>query len=138
MSPYSYLAATQLEGVARRTGALVTWVPVHLPGIMRATGNHGPIEVPAKAEHTFKDLADWARHYGLPAITLPHELPFRAVTCNRLCIAAGDKCAALALRLFQKIWAEGCDPNDVSVQRAALTDVGLDADACLARGDSEE
>jgi 2-hydroxychromene-2-carboxylate isomerase len=137
MSPYSYLAATQIEGLAARTCAALTWLPVHLPGIMRATGNHGPMEVPAKGEYTFKDLRDWTAHYGLPPVKLPQEFPFRAVTANRLCLAAGERCAALARNLFHKIWAEGRDPNDEAVQRAALSEVGLDVEACLQRANSD-
>ena len=138
MSPYSYLAATRLPGLAQRTGATVTWVPVYLPGVMRAVGNRGPTEVAPKGVYTFKDINDWASHYGLPAIWLPDEFPFQAAAANRLCIAAGEKGPALALVLFRKIWAERRDASDQAMQREALTEVGLDAAALLERGQSEE
>ncbi len=140
MSPYSYLAATQLDGLAQRTGASVTWVPVYLPGIMRAVGNRGPTEVIPKGIYTFKDVNDWAKHYGLPEIWLPDEFPFQAAAANRLCLAADEhgKGPHLALALFKKIWAERKNANDESTLRDALAGTGLDVTALLARAQSEE
>jgi len=140
MSPYSYLAATQLHGLAQRTSATITWVPVYLPGVMRATGNRGPTEVVPKGIYLFKDINDWAKHYGLPEIWLPDEFPFQAAAGNRLVLAAEEQGRGkeLALALFKKIWAQRKNANDESTWRDALGEVGLDADATIARSQSEE
>jgi 2-hydroxychromene-2-carboxylate isomerase len=140
MSPYSYLAATQLTAVGERTGAAVKWVPVYLPGIMRATGNRGPTAVPPKAVYTFKDVNDWARHYGLPPIELPDDFPFQAAAADRLCLVADEqgKGAAFALAMFRQIWAARCNANDPAVMESALKEAGLDPPTALARGRSDE
>lgn len=140
MSPYSYLAATRLHDLSARTKASVKWVPVYLPGIMRAVGNRGPTEVAPKGVYTFKDINDWAKHYGLPEILLPDEFPFQAAQGLRLCLAAEEqgRCSELALALFKKIWAERRNVNDEATQREALEEVGLDAEKMLARGQTEE
>ncbi|MBL8949259.1 MAG: 2-hydroxychromene-2-carboxylate isomerase [Myxococcaceae bacterium] len=140
MSPYSYLAATQIPGLAQRTSASVTWVPVYLPGVMRATGNRGPTDVAPKAIYTFKDLNDWARHYGLPQIVLPDEFPFQAAAGDRLVLAAAEagKGPELALALYRKIWAERQNANDDATLRDAVTEVGLDPAVLMPRAQSDE
>jgi 2-hydroxychromene-2-carboxylate isomerase len=93
-----------------------------------------------KGIYSFKDINDWAKHYGLPEIWLPDEFPFQAAVANRLCLAAGEqgKLSELALALFTKIWAERRNANDESTWRDAVAAVGLDAAALIARGQSEE
>ena len=49
-SSYSYLAATQMEGVAERTKVPVRWRPFLLGGVFKATGNDMPARLPAKAK----------------------------------------------------------------------------------------
>ena len=115
-------------------------MPVYLPGIMRATGNRGPAELPPKAAWLFKDLNLWAKQYGLPEILLPDEFPFQAAQGDRLCLVADEhgKLSQLALALFRKIWAERRNANDPAMLREALAEVGLDVEKALERGQSEE
>ncbi|MFQ5458670.1 MAG: DsbA family protein, partial [Myxococcota bacterium] len=44
ISPYTYLAATQIEALAERTGATLVYRPVFLGGIFKETGNHPPVD----------------------------------------------------------------------------------------------
>ncbi len=140
MSPYSYLAATRLGEVARRAGAAVRWRPVYLPGVMRATGNHGPTEVAAKAIYVLKDLNDWAKLLGLPPVVLPEPFPFVAAQADRLGLLVDDagKLADFAPRLFRRIWADGADCNQAEVLAGALADVGLEAGPLLERARTQE
>jgi 2-hydroxychromene-2-carboxylate isomerase len=46
-SPTTYLAWTQLPKIAKRNDAAVTYTPVLLGGIFKATGNSSPVTVPA-------------------------------------------------------------------------------------------
>src|ERR1700693_6570487 len=41
-SPYSYLAATQLAGIEKRTGAKARLLPITLGGLRKATGHQLP------------------------------------------------------------------------------------------------
>jgi 2-hydroxychromene-2-carboxylate isomerase len=139
MSPYSYLAASQLEGLEKRTGATVNWWPIFLPGLMKAVGNKGPIEVPFKAVYALKDLNDWATHYGLPEIQVPEDFPFHAVTAQRVFVAAAEqgKGAAFALAMYRLIWHDRLAANDEAVLTRALDAVGLDPKATLERAKSD-
>src|SRR5581483_2130920 len=140
MSPYAYLAATQLEAVGRRTGATFNWFPIYLPGLMKAVGNKGPLEVPFKALYAMKDVNDWAKHYGLPELQIPSDFPFTAVIAQRAFIAAAErgKGPAFALAMYRSIWAEGKSPRDEAVIASALSEAGLDVAACLERSKNEE
>src|SRR5262245_59066432 len=64
-SPASYLAWTQLPGIAKEAGARIDWKPMLLGGVFKATGNHSPATVKAKGEWMFGDLARWAKRYGV-------------------------------------------------------------------------
>jgi 2-hydroxychromene-2-carboxylate isomerase len=45
-SPYSYLAATQIEGLEKRTGAPVLWRPFAVGFVFKETGNAMADELP--------------------------------------------------------------------------------------------
>jgi 2-hydroxychromene-2-carboxylate isomerase len=142
MSPYSYLASTQLEGVVQRTGAALKLKPLYLPGVMRATGNKSPIETPSKAMYTLKDLNDWAKHYRIPEIILPDVFPFAAAQADRVGIAVADAAPhqqlAFTVALFKKIWVERLDANAESTIAPVLTALELDAAAIIARAQTDE
>ena len=140
MSPYSYLAATQLTALSERTGATVRWRPLYLPGVLKATGNAGPTTVMTKALYMFKDLNDWAKHYGLPPVMIPSNFPFISALADRCALVAEDhgKIVPYTLRRFKRIWAEQGDCNDVAVLSAVLTEVGLDAAATIAAAGTDE
>lgn len=133
MSPYSYLAATRIEAMVAAVGATVTWRPCFLPGLMKATGNRGPAEIPAKALYVLKDVNDWAEHLGLPPVILPDTFPFLATQANRCALVANDegKGAVFARAMFDAIWRDRRDPNDPAVLAEVLTQVGLDATKVL-------
>ena len=63
-SPTSYLAWTQVPGIAERTGADVLWRPILLGGVFKATGNSAPGTVPAKARYLGPDLARFAKRFA--------------------------------------------------------------------------
>ena len=65
-SPYSYLAAPQLDAIANRHGATIAWKPLVLAAVFKAQGNVMPAVCVPKAQYMVKDLARWAEHYGVP------------------------------------------------------------------------
>src|SRR5262245_21998864 len=67
--PWTYLAFHKIEVLAAETGAELVWKPILVGGVFNAV-NRGVYEAranpaPARAKYHAKDLADWARHYGL-------------------------------------------------------------------------
>ena len=55
-SPYSYLANTQVEAIAKRTGAELVRKPMLLGGVFKSTGNSSPAEQPQKSKWSAFDM----------------------------------------------------------------------------------
>jgi 2-hydroxychromene-2-carboxylate isomerase len=127
-SPYSYLADTQVEAIARRTGAALARKPMLLGGVFKATGNSSPAEQPAKARWSAFDMPMWARYYGVPFQRNPH------FPVNTLALMRGAAAAQLDglfdryhPAMFRAMWVEGRNLNDAKEVAAVLTAAGLDA-----------
>lgn len=140
-SSYSYLAATQMEALAARTGVPVRWRPFLLGGVFKATGNDMPARLPAKAKWMLQDMALWARDYDVP-FRMPSRFPLITLRTQRALAAAerltGAALPAFALALFRGYW---CDDQDITtdpVISAAARAAGLDADAIIAAIDAPE
>ena len=65
-SPYSYLADTQVEAIAKRAGASLVRRPMLLGGVFKATGNASPMAIKQKSDWAGNDLPLRARHYKVP------------------------------------------------------------------------
>ncbi|HEX5064190.1 MAG TPA: 2-hydroxychromene-2-carboxylate isomerase [Kofleriaceae bacterium] len=141
-SSYSYLAATQMEGLAARSGVPVRWRPFLLGGVFKATGNDMPARLPAKARWMMQDMALWAQHYGI-AFRVPSRFPLITLRTQRALTAAeriaGQRAIpSFALALFRAYWTEDQDITTDPVISAAARSAGLDADAIIAAIDAPE
>src|SRR3970040_308769 len=86
VSPWSYLAWTQIEKVAERQQANLQYRPFLLGGVFKATHNQSPMSVPAKGAHMLIDLKRWAERYGVP-FNMPGTLPVSSLLAMR-CLTA--------------------------------------------------
>jgi 2-hydroxychromene-2-carboxylate isomerase len=115
VSPYSYIAATQMAQFEGK--ADVVWRPVLLGGIFKATGNSGPaFTVAAKAPYMFKDLQRLSRYHQI-ALKMPANFPANTVTVQRVLCAASDSrtCKALTLKLYDAYWGQGKDITNLEL-----------------------
>lgn len=138
-SPYTYLAATQLESLARETGAAVVWRPFLLGKVFEARKMSLPAAIPQKAAYMFKDLARWAQIYRVP-VTMPKVFPVHSLAASRCAIAAsklGHEAKA-GLAILKAYWGEGQDISQTEVLSAALSQAGLDAAAILAKAQEQD
>lgn len=127
VSPTTYLAWTQLPGLAQRTGVTIQYRPFLLGAVMKAAGNTSPITVPAKLRWMLRDIERYAQHYGVPYVTNPH-FPFNSMPLLRGAISyqmAGAFDGYVAT-IFQALWARGLNLGDEEVLRAVLVDGGFD------------
>ncbi len=133
VSPYSYLASTRVEEVARRAGATLRLRPFLLGGVFKATGNHAPLETPAKLRHMHLDLARWSRRLGVP-LNFPVAHPFPTVLALRAALAAEaqGKLAPFTHAVFRAAWVDGRDVSSADVLAALAAGVGLDGPALIA------
>ena len=132
--PYAYLASTQVEALAARTGARLAWRPMLLGGVFAAVNtpqNLMNVLSPAKAAHNGNDMHRWAELFGVPLV-MPPEHPMRTVEALRATVACGID-PRVVHGIYRAYWVEGRQPSDEATLRDVLGRAGHDADAVLAR-----
>src|SRR3984957_21159222 len=108
-SPWTYLAFTKIEEVAKRHGANLIWKPILVGGLFNTVNpsvyesRERPVKV--KARYYGKDLQDWANLYKLK-ITDPSALaifPVNSVKAMRGAFVALEhgKISAYSRRVFE-------------------------------------
>jgi len=134
-SPTTYLAHTQLPGIAADTGAQLDYKPMLLGGVFKATGNQSPVTLPAKARWMLHDLERHARRYGVPYVHNPH-FPINTLPLMRAAIGLQmhqpESFQRYVDTVFHAMWAEPVNLGDAGVLARVLTDAGFDAPALLA------
>jgi 2-hydroxychromene-2-carboxylate isomerase len=137
-SPWTYLAFHRIEDLARDTGAELRWRPFLVGGVFNSV-NPSVYEarkapVPAKARYYGKDLADWARLYGL-RIGMPPVFPVNSVKAMRGAFVAEEhgRLPAYARAVFEAYWGELRDISEDAVLEDVASRTGLDAGELLAK-----
>src|SRR4051812_14938048 len=108
LSPYAYLAWTQIHRIAEKHGAEVEPIPVLFAGLLQHHGTKGPAEIPAKRSYLFKDILRLAHAFGVP-IAPPATHPFNPLLplrASSLDLDAGVR-RRLIDGLYAATWAEG-------------------------------
>jgi 2-hydroxychromene-2-carboxylate isomerase len=132
-SPFSYLADSQLKGLAERTGARMIYRPMLLGGVFKETGNSSPITIEAKRKYSNIDLERWAKHYGVPALHNAY-FPINTIRLMRGAIAAErlGVFPAYHRAIYDAFWRDGLNLGDAAVVREVLERAGLDAERIAA------
>jgi 2-hydroxychromene-2-carboxylate isomerase len=130
--PYAYLASTQVEALAERTGARLVYRPMLLGGVFAANGTPQKLFAtlsPAKAAHNARDLERWGQLFGVE-LAMPAAHPMRTVEALRATAAVGVD-PRVVRAFYRAYWAQGRGPSEESVLREVLGEAGHDADAVL-------
>lgn len=138
-SPYTYLAAMRIEGLARAAGVDVRWQPFLLGPIFAAAGwSTSPFEVyPDKGRYMWRDVAREADALGV-ALRRPSQFPRNSVAAARVALLGVERGwgpafirAALAAN-----FAEDRDLADAAVVDELLAGLGLDGPTVRAEAES--
>jgi 2-hydroxychromene-2-carboxylate isomerase len=139
-SPFAYLASTQVEPLAQRTGATLRYRPFLLGALFKAVGTP---DVPLfsmpepKRRHAGQDMYRWADHYGVP-LRFPTRFPMNTVKPLRMVLQLPDEQKSrLIAPIYRATWADDRDINDDAVLTAIANEAGLDGPALVA-GTREE
>ena len=139
-STYSYTAAMRIGGLAQAKGVAVHWRPFLLGPIFKAQGwTTSPFNVyPDKGRYMWRDLQRICDALHLPFVR-PEVFPQNALLPARVALmglAQGwgeDFCRAVYTAEF----GDGRNIGDQAVIADILTALGLDAEASLARAQSD-
>lgn len=130
-SPYSYLAAVQMDGLAAETGLPVVWRPILLGGVFKGSGNQAPISVPSRGPYLARDLLRCSEQLGVP-FRMPSRFPLNTLQPMRyLCGAPEAELKEATLRLFRAYWFDDMDISSPEVL------AGLFGAAAVARASDE-
>jgi 2-hydroxychromene-2-carboxylate isomerase len=141
VSPYTYLAQTQLAALKERTGARVRLWPMHLLNLMKQVGNVPTTVICGnKLKYATQDIARWVSRYGVPFQFNPHVFSGDPTLALKGALVAQKQGLENAYNraLFDAFWSEGLDVNDRAVLARRIDAAGLDGKALLETADTAE
>lgn len=133
-SPWTYLAFHAVQPIAAEFGVAVEWKPVLVGGVFNAVNDtvyqNRANPNPRKAGYMLKDLADWARLYGLRIGMPPSVFPVNSVKCMRGAFVAMERgrLVPYATAVFEAYWGEDRDISRDETIVKILGRVGIDRD----------
>jgi 2-hydroxychromene-2-carboxylate isomerase len=135
VSPFAYLQSERLASLPSLVG--IRYRPVLFAGLLGASGQKGPAEIPAKRAFTYRFCLWQATRLGIP-LKFPPEHPFNPLPLLRLAIACESSPEAVH-RIFRFVWRDGRLP-DLPIEWAELIALlGVpDADARIATTEVKE
>lgn len=139
ISPYAYIAWTQVHELAARNACAVEPVPILFAALLDAHGHKGPAEIPPKRVYVFKHVLRTAHRLGL-SLSPPPGHPFNPLLALR--VASLPMPAAtrrdLIDRLFAATWGGGPGVEDPAVVARIAGEVGLDGAAAVEEASTAE
>lgn len=138
-SPYGYFASERIEALAAKHGRQVTWRPMLLGVVFKATGASPLTQVPIKGDYAKRDMARSARFHGIDDYRLPSRFPIPTQAAARIVIALRERDPALAARvahaLYRAYFARDIDISDPDTAARIAGEAGADATAMRAAVD---
>ncbi len=131
-SPYTYIAATQIDALATRHGYAVTWRPFLIGATFKVTGRKAPVQYPLVDDYVINDAQRSARLLGLK-FTFPVKFPILAVKPSRLFYFLADRdgdqlaAKAFALKVFQAYFVDQQDITRNDVLAKLIDEWGIDS-----------
>jgi 2-hydroxychromene-2-carboxylate isomerase len=141
VSPYSYLANTQLPALARQHGAEIVYKPFRLLELMKLVGNRPTtIECQNKLRYAGADLGRWAKRYGVGVHQNPHLRKVDTAQLLRGALIAADdgQAAPYVAAVFGGLWNGERDLGQTTEVIALLNRAGLDGVKLLDRAASAD
>jgi len=147
-SPWTYLAFHAVQPLAKELAVEIAWKPILVGGVFNAVNqtvyDSRSRPNPLKQTYMLKDLAAWAKLYGLALRFPPTVFPVNSVKAMRGAFVALDegKLVPYATAAFEAYWGSDLDISREAVlaEIAATAGIerqrffaGIETDACKAR-----
>jgi 2-hydroxychromene-2-carboxylate isomerase len=140
-SSYSYLAVMRAQAAADAAGVSLHWRPFLLGPVFLSLGwNDSPFNIyPPKGRYMWRDMQRLCDRYGF-AFRLPSRFPRNGVLAARVARLGqeADWIGPFSRATMQANFGEDRDIGTPEVIHDILLDLGLDADALIARALTEE
>ena len=107
LSPYSYLACTQLPRFTEQLGVSFNAIPISIIDVMKEVGNTPTTVVcAAKGRYAFADLRRWAVRYGVPINPNPNftEIDARKLLLGAVAAQEVGEGEAYRKAVFEGVW----------------------------------
>lgn len=126
ISPYAYVAWTQIGELATRHNFELKPTPVLFAGLLNAQGNLGPAEIPAKRLYVFRNAQRLAQDFGLP-FCCPPTHPFNPLLPLRISGAIEEPAlqAKIISTFFDAVWGQGNAIDTPDAVRRVLSEAGF-------------
>jgi 2-hydroxychromene-2-carboxylate isomerase len=125
ISPYAYLASTQLPALSTRLDIPVLWQPVNLPRLIKLSGNTPPTTVRNKAKYLMRDLKCWSQHLDVPfRLIKPGNFDSRAALAACQGLQDADR-ETFSTAIFKSLWADRINYQDEDWLNTATSSAGL-------------
>lgn len=138
-STYSYLSVLRAEALAEREGVMLNWRPFSVRTLMREQNNSPFVGKPLKMAYMWRDIERRAQQLRLP-FSGPPPYPIDAdELANRVATLAAIEgwCPEFSQAAYRLWFWRKQDPGDAATLGELLSDLGHDAEAVLARANSE-
>lgn len=123
-SPYSYLAYYRLLQMQKQQNFKLIYKPILLGGVLKATGNRSPIDVPVKAAYSMQDMQRWAEYYNIPMRMNPN-FPVNTLSLMRILTGVQmfyiEKFEQVLKLLFDGMFAIPKNLNEPAILAEVLT-----------------
>lgn len=129
LSPYTYLAHTQLAGLIERTGAKIEYVPVDVLDVMKQVNNTPTtLQSAVKGQYAFKDIGRWAERYQVPFSRNPYFGKFDPTLAHQAAIVASDRGYVQTYNqaLFDAVWVKGVNLGEIDIFQDYLKASGIE------------
>lgn len=130
ISPYVHLAFERLPEALMGHSVQVRYRPVLFAAMLKANGQLGPAEIPAKRDWTYRQVSWLAHHHGV-TLAMPAAHPFNPLPLLRLGLATatddapGETNRYVTEQLLRHVWHGGqdaADPARLAALQARLQD----------------
>jgi 2-hydroxychromene-2-carboxylate isomerase len=141
VSPYTYLARTQLDGIAARTGARFKMWPMHILNLMKIVGNTPTTVVCSnKRKYAGQDIGRWCARYQVPLKLNPHLMKADHSLTLKGALVAREMNLEERYNgaMFSAFWTDAVNINDRSELVRHLEAAGLEGGAILKKAEETE
>ena len=139
LSPYAYIAWTQIHALAHKYQRSVQPTPILFGALLKHWGQRAPIEHPARRNYIFCDALRTATRLRVPLFP-PKIHPFNPLLALRTCLVVKDQPQRQKLlidKLFASVWAGGPGIIEPEVIRLFLNELELDGTTILQQTENE-